>query len=284
MNMKTFFKISSAIVLVAMLSVGCKKEKEVAVVEVDEPKPTAGFTVEVPDTIEYKGFQFKSLSTNYKEILWQFGDDSTSTEESPYHKYVFDGDYRVNLTVRNSQGYTASREVILKVNDPNFDPRKIGPNYFKTVGGKLTVSRDNQGGPESGEGSLKLIDENSDTKFLQSGFAGDLVIKFELDSAVIAGAYSLTSANDADDRDPKVWTVQGSEDGIKWITLASATASDDPNSSGYKYKFTARRQRKFWHFNNNVAFKFYRINIKSNFGSRDFQMAEWSMNQKQPDK
>ncbi|MBE9583623.1 PKD domain-containing protein [Mucilaginibacter sp. JRF] len=271
--MKKLFSISSAIVLIAMLSVGCKKEKNVAVDVVEEAKPTAGFTVEVPDTLDYKAFKFTSTSTNFKEILWQFGDDSTSTEEAPSHRYVFDGDYHVVLTTRNSQGYSASREIVLKVADPNFDPTKVGENYFLTIGGVLTVSRDNGAGPNGGEGSKKVVDGDVNSKFLQSGFAGDLVMRFELDTPAVAGAYTMTSANDSPDRDPKTWILAGSEDGIKWINLDSRSGIN----------FTARFQRKLYHFNNNVAYKHYRVSIKANNGSRDFQMAEWTVNKKQPD-
>ncbi|GAA4913327.1 hypothetical protein GCM10023313_15720 [Mucilaginibacter defluvii] len=284
MNMKAFYRISSAIVLVAMLSVGCKKEKAETKPEPELPRPVADFSVEVPDTLEYNKFKFTSNSTDFESLLWQFGDDSTSTDPNPMHKYEFDDNYKVNLTVRNKQGFTSSREIILRVADPNFDPTKIGPSYFKTIGGTLWVSRDNGGGPDGGEGSKKVVDDNPNSKFLQSGFAGDLVIKFTLDSAVVAGGYTLVSGNDAPDRNPRNWEVQGSEDDVKWITLESAAASNNPNSVNYKWFFTAPNQRKFWHFKrNNTAYKYYRLRVKSNWGSRDFQLSEWSINKKQPD-
>jgi hypothetical protein len=160
----------------------------------------------------------------------------------------------------------------LNVADPNFDRTKVGESYFATIGGTLTVSRDNGGGPNSNEGSLKVVDGDPNSKFFQSGFSGDLVLKYELKTAALAGAYTLISGNDSPDRDPKTWILQGSEDGIKWINLHSRTGE----------LFSGRAQRKLYHFNNNVPYKFYRLSIKANNGSRDFQMAEWTVNKKQP--
>ncbi|MDR6941026.1 PKD domain-containing protein [Mucilaginibacter pocheonensis] len=270
--MKKLFSILSVLSVIAMLTMRCKKDDKPVPPEVEEPKPMASFTYTKPDTAKFLEYQFTGIVKNAKEILWQFGDDSTSVEVSPFHKYAYEGDYHVVLSVRNSQGYWASKEVLLNVVDPSFDKTKVGENYFLTVGGTLTVSRDNGNGPNSGEGSLKVVDGKSDTKFFQSGFSGDLVMKFELNTVQVAGAYTLISANDSPDRDPKTWSLQGSEDGIKWITLDSRT----------NITFASRFERKLYHFNNNVAYKSYRLNVKANNGSRDFQMAEWTVNKKQP--
>lgn len=271
-NMKKALHIISVFSTVAMLFTGCKKDKPAPQPEPDEPKPIAGFTVARTDSVDFLSYQFNSTSINYKDILWQFGDDSTSAEKAPKHRYAFDGLYHVTLTARNSQGYSAAREIILNVADPNFDRTKVGESYFATIGGILTVSRDNGGGPTSNEGSLKVVDGDPNTKFFQSGFSGDLVMKYELNTPAVAGAYTMTSANDSPDRDPKGWILQGSEDGIRWINLHSKNNE----------VFANRFQRILYHFNNNVAYKFYRISIKTNNGSRDFQMAEWTVNKKQP--
>jgi hypothetical protein len=272
MQMKKLLSIISALILTVMLSVGCKKDKPVDTTVVDEPVPLTNFTAAKADSVDFLKYQFTNTSTNYKELLWQFGDDSTSVEKSPLHKYAFEGLYHVVLTSRNSQGLSSSREIILNVADPNFDRTKVGESYFATIGGTFTVSRDNGGGPNSNEGSLKVVDGDPNSKFFQSGFSGDLVMKYELKTPALAGAYTLVSGNDSPDRDPKTWILQGSEDGIKWINLHSRTGE----------LFSGRAQRKLYHFNNNVLYKFYRLSIKANNGSRDFQMAEWTVNKKQP--
>ena len=261
-------------VLSTGLFIACSKDHKAPPPKPEEPKPTAAFTYSLPDSAKFLAYQFTSTSTNYKELLWQFGDDSSSNEVSPAHTYRFPGEYHVTLRTANGDGYWASKEVLLKLVDPNFDPTKVGENYIKTVGGTLSVSRDNGGGPNAGEGSLKVIDDDPNTKFFQSGFAGDLWIKFEFTTPVVAGAYSMVSGNDSWDRDPKSWSLQGSTDDIRWITLHSVNKT--------QWTTNERQKKILYFFDNFEAYKFYRLTIKANNGSRDFQLCDWTVNKKQP--
>lgn len=273
--MKKSFNTSLILTLLsAGLLIACSKDTKTPPPKPEAPKPTATFSYTLPDSAQFLAYQFNSTSTNYKDLLWQFGDDSSSTEISPKHTYRFPGDYHVTLRTTNVDGYWASKEVLLKLVDPNFNPNVVGENYIKTVGGTLSVSRDNGGGPDAGEGSKKVIDDDPNTKFFQSGFAGDLWIKFEFNTPVVAGAYCMVSGNDAWDRDPKTWTLQGSTDDIKWITLHSIN----------KMQWTTdeRKKKIRYFFDNFEAYKYYRLNIKANNGSRDFQLCDWTLNKKQP--
>jgi hypothetical protein len=54
----------------------------------------------------------ENLSENGEGYLWTFGDDSTSTEESPVHVFAQDGNYTVTLTVTNGCGEDAVTQVI----------------------------------------------------------------------------------------------------------------------------------------------------------------------------
>jgi hypothetical protein len=272
--MNKLFTIPSVLFVIILAFAHCKKDPVQVIPAVEDPKPTAGFTYTMPDTTKFLTYQFTSSSTNYTQLLWQFGDDSTSILTSPLHTYRFPGKYLVTLNTMNTQGYWARKEILLNVVDPNFDATKVGVNYIRTIPGRFSVSRDNGGGPNANEGSLKVIDEIPTTKFFQSGFAGDLWLKYEMDTAVVAGAYTLTSGNDAWDRDPKTWTFQGSEDGIKWITLHSINKT--------QWTTSERRKKIIYHFDNYIAYKVYRINFKANNGSRDFQLSDWTVNKKQP--
>lgn len=133
--------------------------------------------------------------------------------------------------------------------------------------GTLSVSRDNNGGPEAGEGSLKLVDNNINSKFLQFNYSGDLWVQLEFPEPVAVGAYTMTSANDAPDRDPKNWTLQGSNNGINWTTLDTRTDESFPQ----------RFQTKRYDFNNVTAYRHYRLNITANWGSTLYQQAEWRL-------
>jgi len=274
-NTKRLFSILSLLILIVITTVKCKKDAEEVVQVVDEPKPTAGFEYSVASPAKFLEYQFTGSSTNYKTLLWQFGDDSTSVEVNPKHVYRFPGKYKVTLTTRNSQGYSAAKEVLLNIVDPNFDPTKIGENYMQTIGGIFSVNLEAGAGPNSDEGSKKLVDGDTKTKFLQAGFDGTQRCTFELTTPQVVGAYTLTSGNDAEDRDPRYWILQGSLDGIQYTDLHTVTTCPWANPG-------ERNVTKRYYFDNFVAYKFYRLYIKANRGSRVFQLSEWTINKKQP--
>jgi hypothetical protein len=133
--------------------------------------------------------------------------------------------------------------------------------------GVFAVNRDNGGGPDAGEGSKKLIDNNSNTKFLQPSFSGDLQMTLTFETPQNIGAYTFTSANDADTRDPKDWFLEGSMDGVTWVTI------DERKDE----KFSTRFQTRRFEISQPVAYTHYRLNITNNNGSSLYQQAEWRM-------
>ena len=133
--------------------------------------------------------------------------------------------------------------------------------------GVFAVNRDNGGGADANEGSKKLIDNNVNSKFLQGGYNGDLQMTLTFATAQNIGAYTFTSANDADTRDPKDWFLEGSMDGVSWVTI-------DQRSNE---KFTTRFQTRRFEISQPVAYTHYRLNITNNNGSSAYQQAEWRM-------
>lgn len=127
------------------------------------------------------------------------------------------------------------------------------------------VNRDNGGGAEGGEGSLKLVDNNTDSKFLVGDYRADLWAQLVYATPTKLGAYTLTSANDAPDRDPKDWELMGSNDGENWVVLDSRTGEI----------FTQRFQTKRYEFNTEELYTHYRLVFGVNNGSNLWQLAEW---------
>ncbi|SEW57220.1 hypothetical protein, partial [Chitinophaga arvensicola] len=76
----------------------------------------------------------------------------------------------------------------------------------------LTVNIENPGGPNAKEGSSKVTDGNIDTKFLIFSYDTTCFIELDFDIAQHLDAYTLTSADDADGRDPKDWQIVASND------------------------------------------------------------------------
>ncbi len=133
--------------------------------------------------------------------------------------------------------------------------------------GVFSVNRDNNSGADAGEGSKKMVDNNFTNKFLQQNFTGDLVCKLVFEEAQKIGAYTLTSGNDAQTRDPNAWNLQGSDDGENWTTIDSRV------NEVFETRLLTRRFDVLYP----IAFKQYRLNITSNVGSSNFQITEWRM-------
>ncbi|MBB6270137.1 hypothetical protein HDF26_000564 [Pedobacter cryoconitis] len=131
----------------------------------------------------------------------------------------------------------------------------------------LTVSADNVGGPNAAEGSLKLVDNDVNTKFFTANYSTGFWAQLTYPSAVILKGYSLTSGNDAADRDPKSWKLSGSNDGNTYTQLDIRSGET----------FSGRIQTKNYIFSNTTAYKYYRLFITANNGSPDLQISEWGV-------
>jgi len=129
------------------------------------------------------------------------------------------------------------------------------------------VSKENENGPNSAEGSSKLTDLDNNSKFFIKGFTPGLSILQTPDQATVVNAYILTSGNDAAGRDPKAWVMEGSQDKLNWTVLDSKT----------NHSFTYRNEIKIFDFPNTVAYKHYRLRITETAGSPDIQLSEWQL-------
>ena len=136
-----------------------------------------------------------------------------------------------------------------------------------TTQGTLRVSNENGGGSAAGEGSPKLVDGDINTKYLYN-YVPSSWFEIKFPTAVAVGAYAFTSANDASTRDPKDWTLQGSNDGTNWTDIDRKV--DETFASRFqtkRYEIAGTPQ----------AYTTYRILLTANGGSSLFQMAEWRL-------
>jgi hypothetical protein len=131
----------------------------------------------------------------------------------------------------------------------------------------LSVNIENSGGPNANEGSRKVVDNDLDSKFLIFSFDPTFYIQLEYDIAERLDAYTLTSANDADGRDPKNWKILASNDLSSWTELDNQT----------NQAFDARRKTVRYEFTNSEKYKYYRFAISELKGGTSglFQLAEW---------
>lgn len=118
----------------------------------------------------------------------------------------------------------------------------------------VRASDENTGG---GEVKENLVDGESGTKWLS--FEPTAWAEFDLTEPVKVVTYALTSADDHDERDPKDWTLQGSEDGKTWTDLDQRTGQT----------FSERFQTKSYDFTSDKAYQHFRLNITKNNGATD---------------
>ncbi|MFT3902515.1 MAG: DUF1735 domain-containing protein [Niabella sp.] len=146
----------------------------------------------------------------------------------------------------------------------------VRPERDVTASGTLSVNIDNANGPDHNEGSKKVVDNNIDTKFYTGSFVPGLWMQLAFKEAVAVGAYTLTSGNDfAEQRDPKAWVFQGSDNALNWVDLDTQT----------NIIFSTPKQTKRFELNNEHAYKFYRIviNEKTSSANGSFQLSEWRL-------
>lgn len=201
---------------------------------------------------------------------WQVLDtrtDQTFGERILTREFNFDNEeaylhYRINVLANNGSSLIQIGEWrMLKLELLDF-----GPEDF-TEGATITVSRENGGGAEGPEGSLKVIDNSLDTKFLVGGFPETFWMQQNFAQEVVVNKYSFTSGNDAPDRDPVDWTLSGSNDGTTFEVLDTRTDQS----------FSERNQTREFLVGNDQPYLYYRVDMSKNNGSDAMQLTEWRL-------
>jgi hypothetical protein len=140
----------------------------------------------------------------------------------------------------------------------------IGPkmpdlNHALTAGTVITA-RNRIG---DGEAETMAFDGDTNTKWLDhNDWSGAPTaedpswVQVQLPAAAAVNKLAMTSANDADSRDPENFNLEGSNDGTSWVALSSWIGEG----------FDERFERKVFSFSNDLAFSYYRMNITKNKG------------------
>ena len=134
----------------------------------------------------------------------------------------------------------------------------------RATGGTASASS----APMAGEGAAQAFDGSTNTKWLgNQSNPSWLQYTFPLDKAYTITQYRIASANDAPGRDPKNWTLQGSND--NWTTLTNLSASQINQTFGSRNSFNGN-----YSVSNSTAYKSYRLNITANSGDGLVQLSE----------
>jgi PKD repeat protein len=153
---------------------------------IGEYDPRADFSYSITANAQVN---FINLSENGVEYLWDFGDESTSTESNPVHVYNAIGDYTVRLTV-NQCGLSSTFEQLitiaaLSIDDYTKDTILVYPN------------------PTTDKVVVKVSEEFIGVKYKIVDFFGKTLLAGTLDNAeghinismLAAGIYNLQFEN-----------------------------------------------------------------------------------------
>jgi predicted alpha-1,2-mannosidase len=116
-----------------------------------------------------------------------------------------------------------------------------------------------------GEVAANLADANPDTKWL--AFAGAGWVRYQLSAPAKVVTYTLTSANDAAERDPKNFTLQGSTDGTTWTDLDTRSDID----------FPARFAKRSFDVATPGTYTYYRLDVTAVHSGGIVQLADWDI-------
>lgn len=109
----------------------------------------------------------------------------------------------------------------------------------------------------------KVVDGSIYSKFVTNH--SKFYILWEGSKKTALNFYSLTSAEDAPEKDPKLWSLYASNDNQNWTLL-----DKQQNQS-----FPKRFQNKGYYIDNIIPYKYYKLEIEGNNGDRSTQIAEW---------
>ncbi|MGY4384379.1 hypothetical protein ACVWYN_001405 [Pedobacter sp. UYP24] len=202
------------------------------------------------------------VKATIKSIEWMFNDVTPavkSLELSPIRTYNAGSfnSFSVKITTVKGSVINLSKFVTPEGLAENITQNNIG----------FTASRDNS---NTNENAAKLVDNNVETKIYLGGPPFPIIFQFKFASAQTVKIYAIGNANDTETRDPKIWTIEGSNDEKSWTIVDSRSLTTTLYAlSGNKYK-----QLTYFTISDPKPFIFYRWNITKNSGSANFQASE----------
>jgi hypothetical protein len=176
----------------------------------------------------------------------------------PYSTIATDvtgGSYTDNSVANGTTYYytvAAANAAGTSANSPEDSATPLHPLVNVATGGAANDSANNPAN------ARRAFDRNSGSYWFYAGAAGWL--QYDLGHTETVLRYTVISANDKVQRDPKDWQFQGSGDGINWTTL-------DTQSN---QMFASRFQLKSYAVASPAAYRYYRLNITANNGDSYF--------------
>lgn len=185
-------------------------------------------------------------------IAWNIFIDNKAPDTEPWS--ATNGDFDVDLKLDN-----------IEVNDLG----GITTVFRGDVTGEVSAFFENGENPP-GEVTENLADGLASTKWLDFADASFVTYDFGASNAKTIKRYRLTSANDAIDRDPMDWTLEGSNNNVDFTVI------DTRQNIG----FANRGETQEFNVTTPGEYRYYKLNISSNRGpstATSTQLAEFRL-------
>ena len=163
--------------------------------------------------------------------------------------------YRYRVVAKNAAGRSEGSSV----GEATLEPSRVNI----ANGG---VASDRSGHADGGEGPACAFDQNPGSKWLSDRNAW---LQYDLGAGrdqSIRG-YTLQSANDVPERDPRDWQLLGSADGTAWTLLDERKGQD----------FLERFQPLEYAVPAGASYRYYRLNVTANHGADGVQLSELAL-------
>ena len=154
--------------------------------------------------------------------------------------------------------------------DPKVDgtwpmPKPVDTSMYKdaTDGVKGEITASTAPSAEK-EGVTCLFDNDQRTKYCTPNATPWIQYKFPVGVKPSIVAYALRTANDAAERDPKEWVLQGSDDGKAWKDIDAQKGIE----------FISRYELQLFKLKAAASYQYYRLVVKANHGGEHFQLSE----------
>lgn len=210
-------------------------------------------------------------------VLWTFKDVTpavTSTALDPVRTYAPGTFNTFTLKITTTGGS------VINITSNNATTEGVLQDIVQLREG-YEVSAENYYG--ANENSAKLLDNNLETKWTMGGrdgrlFTFPLLATLNFESKQTIKLYAIGNSNDNPNRDPKTWSLQGSNDGVTWEILDTRAMTknfyDQMTALGATTDAQRYKQLFYYAIASPKAFFKYRLAIASNFGDAAMQLNE----------
>ncbi|GAQ59821.1 glycosyl hydrolase family 95 catalytic domain-containing protein [Streptomyces scabiei] len=250
---------------------------------IDRPGAKVRWQVELPDPVAVASYRLTSANDvpQRDPQEWTFSGSADGDTWTPLDRRTLDAPFEnrfqtKEFTCADSAAYRFYRfDFVPKAGVSHFQVSEIGLAGVDLGGAGATYLSSPSGhsagaGAGTGAGARatdisRSVDGDPATVWRVGSPAPAVVWQADLTRAAVVTAYTLTSAPDRPQEDPRRWHLEASQDGHTWTTLDTQNPQEP---------FGGRGERRTFRIGNSTAYRVYRLTFASGASATGLQIAE----------